>query len=44
VRQCELPRRKLGRVTLALLIIIRIYVLLAVPIVIYAFIRAVQIH
>jgi hypothetical protein len=36
----KLPRRKLGRGTLALLILLRVYVLLAIPIVIYAFIRA----
>ncbi len=37
----KLPRRKLGRGTLALLILLRIYVALAVPMVAYAFIRAV---
>lgn len=37
----KLPRRKLGRGTLALLILLRIYVALAVPMVVYAFIRAV---
>jgi len=36
----RLPRRKLGRGTLALLILLRIYVLLAIPVVAYAFIRA----
>ncbi len=36
----KLPRRKLGRGMLALLILLRIYVALAVPMVAYAFIRA----
>ncbi len=36
----KLPRRKLGRGTLALLILLRVYVALAVPMVIYAFIKA----
>jgi hypothetical protein len=36
----KLPRRVLGRGTLALLIALRIYVVFAIPIVIYAFIRA----
>jgi hypothetical protein len=36
----RLPRRKLGRGTLALLILLRIYVALAVPMVAYAFIKA----
>jgi hypothetical protein len=35
-----LPRRKLGPVILTLLILLRIYVILAIPIVAYAFIRA----
>ena len=35
-----LPRRKLGRATLTLLILLRIYVIAAIPIVAYAFIRA----
>jgi hypothetical protein len=34
------PRRRLGRGVRALLWILRIYVILAVPLVIYAFIRA----
>jgi hypothetical protein len=37
----KLPRRKLGRGTVALLILLRIYVALAVPMVAYAFIKAV---
>ena len=36
----KLPRRKLGRGTLALLILLRAYVVLAIPIVAYAFFRA----
>ena len=35
-----LPRRKLGRVTVALLIALRAYVFIAVPIVAYAFVHA----
>jgi hypothetical protein len=35
-----LPRRKLGRGVVALLLILRIYVLIAVPLVAYAFIHA----
>ena len=35
-----LPRRKLGPMILTLLILLRIYVIGAVPIVAYAFIRA----
>ena len=35
-----LRRRKLGRGTLILLIVLRIYVVVAIPIVAYAFIRA----
>jgi hypothetical protein len=35
-----LPRRQLGPVILSLLIVLRIYVIAAVPIVAYAFIRA----
>jgi hypothetical protein len=38
--KARLPRRKLGRGTLALLILLRVYVLLAVPVVVYAFILA----
>ena len=37
-----LPRRQLTGGTLALLILLRIYVLLAIPVVAYAFIRAVS--
>jgi hypothetical protein len=37
----RLPRRKLGRGTLALLILLRVYVALAVPMVAYAFIKAI---
>jgi hypothetical protein len=35
-----LPRMKLGRVSKGLLIAMRIYVLIAVPIVVYAFVKA----
>ena len=42
VNRAKLPRRKLTRGTLALLILLRIYVILAIPIVAYAFIRAVS--
>lgn len=35
-----LPRRHLGRVTLTLLILLRVYVILAIPIVCYAFVHA----
>jgi hypothetical protein len=38
--QPPLPRRKLGPVTLTLLILLRIYVIAAIPVVAYAFIRA----
>ena len=34
------PRRALGRGTLALLIALRVYVVIAIPIVIYAFVHA----
>jgi hypothetical protein len=40
VSQARLPRRKLTRGMLALLILLRVYVLLAIPLVAYAFIRA----
>jgi hypothetical protein len=40
--KARLPRRKLGRGTLALLILLRVYVLLAIPVVAYAFIRALR--
>lgn len=36
-----LPRRKLGRGILALLILLRTYVLIAIPIVCYAFVHAI---
>jgi hypothetical protein len=36
-----LPRRKLDRRTVALLIALRVYVLIAIPVVCYAFIHAV---
>ncbi len=39
-RHGALPRRKLGGSTIMLLILLRIYVLVTVPIVIYAFVRA----
>jgi hypothetical protein len=35
-----LPRRKLSRGVLALLILLRIYVIVAIPVVAYAFVRA----
>jgi len=38
--QRPLPRRTLGRGTLALLILLRIYVIIAIPIVGYAFVHA----
>lgn len=34
------PRKALGQTTLTLLVLLRIYVLIAVPIVVYAFVRA----
>ncbi|MGA2044419.1 MAG: hypothetical protein ABSG83_13735 [Roseiarcus sp.] len=34
------PRRKLGRGVLALLVLLRVYVVIAIPIVVYAFVRA----
>ncbi len=36
----KLPRRKLGRGVLSLLILLRVYVVLAIPIVGYAFVHA----
>ena len=39
-----LPRRRLGRGTLALLLVLRVYVLIAIPIVAYAFVRALLAH
>ncbi len=44
VFKAKLPRRKLGRCTLALLILLRIYVILAIPVVAYAFVRALSAH
>lgn len=38
--QRPLPRRILGRGTLALLILLRVYVVIAIPIVGYAFVHA----
>jgi hypothetical protein len=38
--QRPLPRRALGRGTLALLILLRVYVVIAIPIVGYAFVHA----
>ena len=40
VSERPLPRRKLGRGTVTLLIILRVYVIIAIPIVAYAFVRA----
>jgi hypothetical protein len=40
--QTKLPRRKLGRGELSLLIALRIYVLVAIPIVGYAFVHALR--
>jgi hypothetical protein len=39
-----LARRKLDKGTMALLILLRVYVFIAIPIVAYAFIRAMQGH
>ncbi len=39
-KQRPLPRRRLGRGALALLIVLRVYVLIAIPIVGYAFVHA----
>ncbi len=36
----QLPRRSLGRGSVALLILLRVYVIVAIPIVCYAFIHA----
>ncbi len=38
--QEPLPRAELGRGVLALLILLRVYVLLAIPLVVYAFVHA----
>ncbi|MGO9774262.1 MAG: hypothetical protein ACLPSW_32855 [Roseiarcus sp.] len=35
-----LPRRKLSRGVLALLIVLRVFILIAIPIVVYAFVHA----
>ncbi len=40
--KARLPRRKLGRWTFLLLVLLRVYVLLAIPLVVYAFIRALR--
>ena len=39
--QRPLPRRKLGRRTVALLVLLRLYVLAAIPVACYAFLHAV---
>jgi hypothetical protein len=39
-RERPLPRRKLGRGALSLLILLRVYVVVAIPIVGYAFVHA----
>lgn len=41
--QAPLPRRVLGRGALALLILLRVYVVIAIPIVAYAFIHALRV-
>ncbi len=40
--QKPLPRRSLGRGAVALLILLRVYVVVAIPIVGYAFVQALQ--
>ncbi len=40
VTRCPLPRRRLGRGELGLLILLRVYVIVAIPIVGYAFVHA----
>jgi hypothetical protein len=40
--QTPIPRRKLSRGVLALLIVLRIYVLVAAPLVVYAFVHALR--
>jgi hypothetical protein len=40
VTQTPLPRREFGGGVVALLVLLRIYVLLAIPVVAYAFVRA----
>ena len=44
VRDLRLPRRVLGRGTLTLLIVLRVYVVLAIPIVVYAFLHALAVR
>jgi hypothetical protein len=39
--QRPLPRRRLGRRIVALLVLLRVYVIVAIPVVCYAFIHAV---
>lgn len=39
-RETPLPRRRLGRGTLALLVLLRVYVAIAIPLVGYAFVHA----
>lgn len=39
-----LPRRRLGRGAVLLLVLLRVYVLIAIPIVAYAFVRALLGH
>jgi hypothetical protein len=40
IKQTRLPRRKIGKGMLLLLILLRLYVFLAIPLVAYAFARA----
>jgi hypothetical protein len=42
-KQTKLPRRVLGKGTMALLILLRVYVILALPVVAYAFVHAIKI-
>jgi len=39
-KERPLPRRELGRGVLTLLILLRVYVVLAIPLVVYAFVQA----
>lgn len=39
-RSQRLPRRRLGRGITALLVLLRVYVVVAIPIVVYAFVHA----
>jgi hypothetical protein len=41
-KQIPFPRRVLGKGTMALLILLRVYVVLALPIVAYAFVHALK--